>query len=90
MTDLDAIDTVRPTTGGPHEPSPFEVLREELVSALSLYWSTASHILDGSGIRLRDPGPDFFLWRITSSPLSFFIPIAGPASPSRGAFSMLP
>ena len=60
MTDTDLIDIIKPTADGTREPNPFEVLREDLVSALSLYWSTASRILGGSGIRLLDPGPEFF------------------------------
>ena len=60
MTNPDLIDIIKPSADGTREPNPFEVLREELVSALSLYWSTASRILGGSGIRLLDPGPEFF------------------------------
>jgi len=60
VTNPDAIDFIKPTTDGTCEPNPFVVLREELVSALFLYWSTASRVLGGSGIRLLDPGLEFF------------------------------
>lgn len=60
MTNPDAIDFIKPATDGTCEPNPFVVLREELVSALFLYWSTASRILGGSGIRLLDAGLESF------------------------------
>ena len=36
------------------------MLEDELSSALSLYWSTAARILQGSGVNLLEPPRDFF------------------------------
>jgi len=39
---------------------PFISLKHELVDALSLYWTTATQILQGSGINVLDPAPEYF------------------------------
>ena len=39
---------------------PFMSLKGELNEALSLYWSTASQILQGSGISVLEPPPEYF------------------------------
>jgi hypothetical protein len=38
----------------------FNSLEEELKEGLSLYWDIAAEILHGSGIKLRDPVPEYF------------------------------
>lgn len=42
------------------ETDPFAMLQDELTSALSMYWSTAAHILKGSGVNLLEPPHDLF------------------------------
>jgi len=44
----------------PQRVDPFAKLEDELFAALSLYWSKADDILNGSGITLLGPGDDFF------------------------------
>ena len=44
----------------PQKVDPFAKLEDELFAALSLYWSKADDILNGSGITLLGPGDDFF------------------------------
>ena len=39
---------------------PFIGLKQELIEALSLYWTTATQILKGSGINVLDPVPEYF------------------------------
>ena len=39
---------------------PLDVLQRELSAGLETYWTAAGHILEGSGITLRDPSQDFF------------------------------
>ena len=39
---------------------PLDALQRELSSGLALYWTTAGHILEGSGITLLEPAEDFF------------------------------
>jgi len=39
---------------------PFKTLRDELNEALSLYWTTAVQILQGSGINVLEPTPEYF------------------------------
>lgn len=39
---------------------PLGALQRELSAGLAMYWSTAGHILEGSGITLLDPVEDFF------------------------------
>jgi len=54
------IKTIEHQTDGSEAPNPFAMLTGELSSALSLYWSAAARVLNGSGITLRDPTPEFF------------------------------
>lgn len=60
MNILEQINYIKHQVVGAIEPNPFEILEEELSSALSLYWSTALRILRGSGINLLDPIPEYF------------------------------
>jgi hypothetical protein len=72
-------------------PEPWAMLEDELAEALALYWSTASKILQGSGVRLLDPPDGFFFWRIIFFPRFFFIPTTGAALPTRaGSFMRQP
>ena len=57
---VEQINYIKHRPAGAIEPNPFEILGEELFSALSLYWSTAFRILRGSGINLLDPIPEYF------------------------------
>jgi len=52
------IKNINERTGDPADP--FALIEEELSSALSLYWSSARRILDGSEILLLDP-PEGYL-----------------------------
>ena len=60
MNIVEQINYLKHRSTGAVEPNPFEILGEELFSALSLYWSTALRILRGSGINLLDPIPEYF------------------------------
>ena len=51
---------IRYEDSGIYEPDSFAVLEDELSSALSLYWSTATRILQGSGVNLLDPPSGFY------------------------------
>ncbi len=42
------------------ESYPYDLLRAQLVQGLSLFWNTASAILAGSGVILRDPPSSYF------------------------------
>lgn len=54
------MDTIRLQADGAEQENPLGTIEQELASALSLYWSTAARILEGSGVTLLDPAPGFF------------------------------
>jgi hypothetical protein len=49
-----------PQSGRQNQEHPFEPLISELREGLQIYWRTAEKILTDSGVRLAEPGDDFF------------------------------
>jgi hypothetical protein len=59
ITQIQALKR-RPKKSRPAKP--WVMLEDELAEALALYLSTATKILQGSGVRLLDPPDGFFFW----------------------------
>jgi len=69
---------------------PFMSLKGELDEALSLYWRTASQILQGSGISVLEPPPEYCSLKRNFFPLFSCTLISGPVFQNREGFSMRP
>ncbi|MFH0726178.1 MAG: class 1 isoprenoid biosynthesis enzyme [Pseudomonadota bacterium] len=60
---MDLLEIIQNTLKSP-EPGPaplsFSSIEKELAAGLRWYWEIAETILEGSGVRLRPPSPDYF------------------------------
>jgi hypothetical protein len=61
MNIITQIQTLQRHTKSSGPPEPWALLEDELAEGLTLFWSTAAKILQGSGVRLLDPSDGFFL-----------------------------
>jgi hypothetical protein len=60
---MDLLEIIRHALKSPRtgiSPAPFESIEKELAAGLGCYWETAGKILEGSGVRLLPPSPDYF------------------------------